>query len=52
MLGKEDVQPLQLGKQIEQMLHQMKTFNHKPLDPAGAASAANLLNRWVNDTIK
>jgi hypothetical protein len=31
-LGKEDVQPFQLGKQIEQMLHQMKAFKHKRLD--------------------
>jgi len=32
ILGQEDVQPFQLGKKIEQMLHPMKSFNHKPLD--------------------
>jgi hypothetical protein len=33
--GKEDVQPFQLGKYIEQMLYQMKAFNHKLLDLLG-----------------
>ena len=51
ILGENDVHPDRLCKHVEQMFQMTRTNSPLSLNLNGAATAASILDRWINDSI-